>query len=234
MTEIAAVIPQENDVVKRAQLWAYAVVATDGAVRCEELKEDKRLACEEGVGELIPYKMMAKGLCDRFKTGSLIWKSCVAVRERNCLSWKEPIKKSCQVFDRAMSVSSRIDMVQDVYNEYNSIMQSEEEKDRVFQTELKRVSLVDLAKSFGVISGYFEQHPDQRKNTCQNFFNAYHVGADFKDEYFICEVLFSDDPVKVARDIDRDLTAYRLAQVGKDKKGCVMIKHPALREACGR
>ncbi len=215
-------------------LWSYAVAATGGAVSCDALPEARRKACRDSDAGLKESVLIVNGQCGRFKPASLNWNICVAHKEKNCLSWKEPVKTMCQVLDKTRAVNERVALVQDVYEQLSAIAQSGDEKDRLVPLELSNVALVDLAESFGVIAGYLEHDPARRQNVCQMFFSAYRVGDGFKKQYFMCEILFGKDPVTVALDINRDLMTYRLAHTGTVKNGCDAIKHSALRRACGR
>lgn len=215
-------------------LWSYAVAATGGAVSCDALPEARRKACRDSDAGLKEGVLIVNGQCGRFKPASLNWNICVAHKEKNCLSWKEPVKTMCQVLDKTRAVNERVALVQDVYEQLNAIAQSGDEKDRLVPLELSNVALVDLAEGLGVIAGYLEHDPARRQNVCQMFFSAYRVGDGFKKQYFMCEILFGKDPVTVALDINRDLMTYRLAHTGTVKNGCDAIKHPALRRACGR
>ena len=229
MTEIPAVIPQENNVSDiNPALWAYAVVATDGAVRCEELEGSRESDCKITVDELLPYKWIAKGQCAKFDRGDLTWKLCVASKEKNCLSWEVPVKTMCQALVKTGDMEWRINMVKEVDSELNTIKQYKKEKECVFFGDSVRY----LVESFSVMAGYFEGRRDRQKSACESFLNLNQVGDGLREEYFMCEVLFGNEPVKTARNISLDWDVYRAARAKKDKTMCDKIKSVALREIC--
>ena len=227
--------PSQQDLFRMSPaLWSYAVTATDGAVSCDALPEARKRDCQKSVGKLEGFKSIAKGQCGEFNSASLPWNVCVAHKDKNCLSWEEPVKTMCQALNNTKAVNERVAMMQDVYEQLNAIVQSRDEKYRSVRLELRDVSLVDLVEGFGVVAGCLEHDPDRRQNVCQMFFSAYGVGGGFKNQYFMCEILFGNDPVTAALDINRDLMMYRLAHIDTVKNGCDAIKHPDLRSACGQ
>ncbi len=225
---------QEGLNINRPVLWAYAVVATDGAARCDQLQEERREGCEGTVSYLMMYKFLATGDCGKFRPASMLWTICVAHKNKNCVSLKDPMKIACEALTKTGDVNERITMVKDAYDQFEGMRHSEDERDSWFKAEAFEVTFDEFVKGFAVMAGYLEPLRERRKNVCEAYRKAYAVGDVFQESFFICSVLFGDNPQVAAAAIDRDLGLYNFALRSGDHHSCSRIEDASLREACGR
>ncbi len=216
-------------------LWSYAVAATDGAVSCQELStENGKRSCQLEAKVLASRRLLAEGRCGRFESGSIALKVCTAIKGRSCASWQEPIRSICEAVIKTGAMDQRTVMVKDVAEKVEMASQEETDQGVAWRAEVGGLKLSDLAILFAVIQGYREPVLTRRQETCEAYARAYYVGDGFDPEYFRCTILFSDDPVKKAKDIDRDLDVYRSVRSGAGREACDSIQTVVLREACVR
>ena len=225
---------QDSLSINRPALWAYAVVATDGAARCDQLKAGRQAGCEAAVSELMNTKFLATGDCGKFKPSSIFWTICVAHKSKNCASLKDPLKIVCEALAKTGNMDERTAMVKDVYDQFEATRQSEDERDRWFKAEDQEVPFDVFVRGFAVMAGYLEPLRERRREVCNAYRRAYDDGGGFQESYFICSVLFADNPPESALVIDRDLGLYNFALHSGDRHSCSRIQDVSLREACGR
>ncbi|MCF7870313.1 MAG: hypothetical protein K9M01_04265 [Candidatus Omnitrophica bacterium] len=178
------------------------------ALRRQNSSVCKRQDCRDSFKNLLPFRYMAEGRCQEIKN-KLQKKLCLALQEKNCSNFAEPLNNFCRSFlNKDVNLLKKIGGNREFSRRTGGSMSKE-----------------DILEMLAVYYGF----KDYSIIACEKFLQKENLPLSLK---LSCSIIFSEKPRQQIDDIMDDLAFFNLSRKKNNLDFCDSIDNYLIKNKC--